>query len=129
MAVKFFYDRYFKGKSKMLATLRAERKRANASEPSPGKILLLVLALALLAGCQPHVPVSPVVAIDDHVVVVPGGQAYTADRLGYWLSAEALAKLLDRLNALQRQVDQLQGSLPRTHQEPQAGTNESLVAK
>ncbi len=86
------------------------------------KMVFIVFALALLTGCPPHIPTAPVVAIADHLVVVPAGQAYTADRLGYWISAEAMTKLLDQLNSLQRQVNELQSTTPRTQSSTKSST-------
>ncbi len=82
------------------------------------KYLLFSLVLALFVGCQPQIPSAPVVVVADHIVVVPAGQAYTADRLGYWISAEALDKLLAKLNEQQRQIDELRRATPQTRANP-----------
>mgnify|MGYP001567931834 CR=1 FL=1 len=73
-------------------------------------ILVASFLASLFIGlaCEPkNISREPIVIIADELVCCPAGQPYTPPKDGYWLSKEALIRLLERLEDLQYQIDSM----------------------
>lgn len=69
--------------------------------------IVLAVLLLLAVGCEPKVSREPIVVVANEAIQVSGNVPFTPPKDGYWLSNEAMIRLLERLNDQQAEIDRL----------------------